>query len=173
MGAWDSVASPLGATSSQPGNTYLAQQMGSMFGQTNATPQANSMAQQVGNAFGPTQGQTPDGQTYELKQQTNWGDNPWGSQLGADTNRGMGIAQNANQNIGTLQGQLQQLQGNPSNYPAMPNGFGLGLQQPSIPQNYASSPGFMSQPLNTTMPDSGSRGFNPWSLQGESNARGK
>lgn len=63
---------------------------------------------------------------------------------------------------------LEGLQGMASQYPAMSNSYGLG----SIPGT-ASNPSYNSQPLNTSMPDTGSRGFNPWSLTGEALSRGK
>jgi len=42
-------------------------------------------------------------------------------------------------------------------YPAMPNNYGLGTP---------------TSPITTVSQDAGSRSFNPWSLQGEANARG-
>lgn len=55
-----------------------------------------------------------------------------------------------------------------SAYPAMANDYGLGAIQGS-----AANPNYQNQPLTVTVPDTASRGFNPWSLTGESNARGK
>lgn len=57
-------------------------------------------------------------------------------------------------------------------YPAMPNDYGLGDQTGAI-QGSAANPNYQNQPLTVTVPDTASRGFNPWSLTGESNARGK
>lgn len=54
-------------------------------------------------------------------------------------------------------------------YPAMPNQFGLG--QGAVPGT-ASNPNYMTQKLTSPPGNESSRGFNPWSLMGESNARG-
>lgn len=118
---------------------------------------------------------TPDGQAYGVPSIPNYGPNPWGQMLGGDTQAQMQGTQQANQNIGALQGQMGNYGGDASAYPAMQNSYGLGNmgQQPSAIPGSASNPSYQTQPINITMPDSGSRGFNPWSLQGESNARGK
>ncbi len=76
---------------------------------------------------------------------------------------------------------------NNTGYPAMANSMGLGTTPspaagsmgggtptgPSIgatPGNL-SDPSFATKALSQAVSDSGSRGFNPWSMQGESNAR--
>lgn len=71
-----------------------------------------------------------------------------------------------------------QAQSQPKGYPAYGNQYGLGGQisppsstgastSPTPPQN-----GGASQGVTANVPDTSSRGFNPWSIQGESNARG-
>lgn len=55
-------------------------------------------------------------------------------------------------------------------YPSMPNAYNLGAQQ-SPPAMGNSGPTSSQAPLNITIPDASSRGFNPWSLQGEANSR--
>lgn len=97
--------------------------------------------------------------------------NPWSAMGGQDQMaQATGTAQ-ANQNISTLKGQQGQYAGDANAYPAMANSYGIGNTTGAVP-GQAAGPGYAQQPLNITMPDSGSRGFNPWSLQGESNARG-
>lgn len=62
-------------------------------------------------------------------------------------------------------------------YPAMQNSFGLGspptpaAAPTPAPTNGASDPNFAVKSLSTAVSDSGSKGFNPWSMQGEANAR--
>lgn len=71
------------------------------------------------------------------------------------------------------QQQISSMQNQMSQYPALPNEYGLGDTsqfQGAVPGSQ-SNPSYMTSPLSTTVPDSGSRGFNPWSLLGESNAR--
>lgn len=77
---------------------------------------------------------------------------------------------------------------NASTYPTMQNSYGLGTNgatspvggtpanaiqpqaQSPIPGN-ASDPNYAVNSLSAAVSDSGSRGFNPWSMQGEANAR--
>lgn len=63
-----------------------------------------------------------------------------------------------------------------SSYPSYPNQYGLGSQNPASGQGQAApgtSYGAPPQPqLTQNAQDNTSRGFNPWSLIGESNARG-
>ncbi len=74
---------------------------------------------------------------------------------------------------GATQGVQQNLQNTLNQYPAMPNSYGLG-SQPSDPiAGAASNPDFNAQPITVAVPDTASRGFNPWSLSGEANSRGK
>lgn len=56
-----------------------------------------------------------------------------------------------------------------STYPAMANDYGLGSQ--SAPGN-ASAANYATQPVTLNLPDTNSKGLNPFSIQGESNARG-
>lgn len=92
--------------------------------------------------------------------------NPWAVQAGQDTATAQGLqmgGQQGAQNAIDMMGQ----------YPAMTNSYGLGGQQsPAVPGS-ASNPAFGAQPITVTVPDTASRGFNPWSLTGEANARGK
>ena len=80
--------------------------------------------------------------------------------------------------------------GQPPGYPTMPNQYGIGTQSmdssgqgsfgasavsggPAGPTaGAASNPAYGAQPLTSSAPDTSSRGFNPWSLTGEANARG-
>ncbi len=97
--------------------------------------------------------------------------NPWSVRLGQDQQAQMQGTQAANQNISQMQGQMASYAGDANAYPAMANSYGIGQQPQAVP-GQASNPSFQAQPLTQTMPDSGSRGFNPWSLAGESNSRG-
>lgn len=101
----------------------------------------------------------------------NYGDNPWAGGYQNATEAGYTNTEQANQNIGALQGQMGVYGGDGSKYPAMQNSYGLGDTGPT--PGTASNPNYLTQPMSVTMPDSSSRGFNPWSLQGESNARGR
>ncbi len=62
-------------------------------------------------------------------------------------------------------------------YPSYPNQFGLGSQNPNsgfgtpTPQSGDSGTAFASTPITVNTPDTTSRGANPWSFIGESNAR--
>lgn len=118
---------------------------------------------------------TPDGQKYQIPAFVDYGANPWGNMVSADTAAVGQNTQQANQNIGALTEQMGNYGGDGSSYPAMQNSYGLGNygQQPTAIPGSASNPSYQTQPMNVVMPDSASRGFNPWSLQGESNARGK
>lgn len=61
-------------------------------------------------------------------------------------------------------------------YPAMANDYGLGQGTPQQPQAFAGSaagPDYLQKPLTLNIDNSSSRGFNPWSTVGESNARGR
>jgi hypothetical protein len=79
----------------------------------------------------------------------------------------------AQQQMGNIQSQQQ------SGYPAYPNAYGLGntssfTQAPNYQANPAaqSAPAsYQAQPVDISATDASSRGFNPWSLSGEANAR--
>lgn len=62
----------------------------------------------------------------------------------------------------------QQAMGGTS-YPTMANDYGLGQGAESL--DPASSEGGMQKPITVNMNDTSSKGFNPWSMMGESNAR--
>ncbi len=111
----------------------------------------------------------PNGGYYVPKMNTS--SNPWSSMGAQDQMAQTQGTQQANQNVNNLQGQMANYAGNANAYPTMSNSYGIG-EQPSAVPGQAAGPSFQTQPLNVTMPDSGSRGFNPWSLSGESNARG-
>ncbi len=111
----------------------------------------------------------PNGGYYVPKMNTQT--NPWSATMGQDQMSQMQGTNQANQNINNLKGQMGNYAGDANAYPTMSNAYGIG-QQPSAVPGQAAAPSFQAQPLTTTMPDSGSRGFNPWSLAGESNARG-
>lgn len=97
--------------------------------------------------------------------------NPWTQQLNNDQAAGAMLDPYRQQTLSQVQGQMSNYAGDASQYPAMANAYGLGQSQP-IP-GAASNPGYLSQPITVTVPDTASRGFNPWSLTGEANARGK
>lgn len=59
--------------------------------------------------------------------------------------------------------------GDQGGYPTMANDYGLGQTSPT--PGSSSNPGFAQQDISVTVPDSGSRGFNPWSLSGEALSR--
>lgn len=132
-----------------------------------------------GNGIAGGQGviNSPDaqgGNTAEIIQGP--GTNLAGSQ-GQGTGKGLGVP-----------GGLNNQDTNASTYPTMQNAFGLGTNgapspaggtpvdsiQPSmqapIPGNN-SDPNYAVNALSKAVGDSGSRGFNPWSMQGEANAR--
>jgi hypothetical protein len=67
--------------------------------------------------------------------------------------------------LSAMQGQGNQ----GSSYPAMANDYGLGQAQAA--PGAASSPSFGATDISVTVPDASSRGFNPWSLQGEALSR--
>lgn len=91
--------------------------------------------------------------------------NPWAGKA-AQSESAFYDSQNTSQErIGQLSSMAEGLGG----YPAMPNAFGLG--QTFQVAGSQSNPEYLNQPINKVMPESSSRGFNPWSLQGESNAR--
>lgn len=58
-----------------------------------------------------------------------------------------------------------------SAYPAFGNQYGLGGALPSGGQPSAAMSDYSGQGVTVNVPDTSSRGFNPWSIQGESNAR--
>lgn len=103
--------------------------------------------------------------------------NPYSQMLNTDGPAGQAI-QNANaQSTSAIDSQINAYGGTPADgggnpaYPTMANSYGLGTSAP-IPGS-ASNPAFGSQPITVSVPDTSSRGFNPWSLTGEANARGK
>ena len=64
-----------------------------------------------------------------------------------------------------------------SSYPSYPNSYGLGSQNPmsgmstqAVPQTGQSGPSYSLTPPSTTATTTNSNGFNPWSMQGESNS---
>lgn len=104
------------------------------------------------------------------------------------------------QNMSQLQNKISSLGGQDSgngmatnnSYPAYANSYGLGTQvnqqSQAAPQSAAPAPApaptqtipgsptsqdDLMQALNATAQNVASRGFNPWSLTGEANARGK
>lgn len=96
-----------------------------------------------------------------------YGTNPW-SPLVAGQNANVQAANGAQAQLPKLGqdlgGQIQNLNNyaNSTAYPATPNAFGLGA--PLMPMQQDSSQG-KGDPSDT------SRGFNPWSLQGEALSR--
>lgn len=98
--------------------------------------------------------------------------NPWNQTLAQDNAAGQQALANSAQTTNIANQQMGAM-GDGSSYPAMTNAYGLGSQESSAIPGSASNPGFGAQPISLTVPDTASRGFNPWSLTGESNARGK
>lgn len=105
-----------------------------------------------------TYGYTGSGAPPDLSNLTN----PYAAQQAADSASMLQGAQESAQRMNSLQGQVNA-------YPAYGNDYGLGSAIPGS----ASNPDYGTAPVTITMPDASSRGFNPWSLQGESIARGK
>lgn len=98
--------------------------------------------------------------------------NPWNQTLANDSAQGQQAIANSQQTTALANQQLSSM-GDASAYPAMTNAYGLGSSQSSAIPGSASNPAFGAAPLTIAVPDTASRGFNPWSLTGESNARGK
>lgn len=84
-------------------------------------------------------------------------------QVSMDQNAASQGAQTGQQNISGMQNAI-----NAQSYPSFPNSMGLGTQT-----GYGTMPTQAPpmQPQNQIVPDMTSRGFNPWSLQGEAMAR--
>lgn len=99
--------------------------------------------------------------------------NPYAAQASQDMAQGLSLNNSGNMVMQQQQQMLDNYSGNGSAYPAMSNAFGLGSSQSTPIPGSASNPGYGSQPISITVPDSSSRGFNPWSLTGEANSRGK
>lgn len=99
--------------------------------------------------------------------------NPYAQMENSDTQAADTL--NASGNMVTAQetSMLGQYAGNGSSYPATTNTFGLGDTQSTPVAGSASNPTYGGQPISVSIPDTSSRGFNPWSLSGEANARGK
>ena len=109
------------------------------------------------------------------------GSNPWNSTTSQDSATSGNMLQGANANLADLNSQLTDMGGQPvggnsagssnggASYPAMQNAYGLG-STPSGAGMGSGSGG--SSPINISLPDTSTRGANPWSFQGESNARG-
>lgn len=96
-----------------------------------------------------------------LMETPDFGQNPWSGMVG-EANQNLNQANNAAANIPGMQQNTQaqinsmNAYANSTQYPAMQNDYGLGSQ----PQAAAKAD-----------PGATSRGFNPWSLQGEALAR--
>lgn len=95
---------------------------------------------------------TPGSNGYQAMLDTKVPDNPWTGLAQADGVAAASATTQATANVSGLQGQLGQYQAQSTPYPSFP---AASSQAPS------------PQPT----PDSGSRGFNPWSTIGESNSR--
>lgn len=109
--------------------------------------------------------------------QSNYFSNPFASSTAQMQSQVPDMQARSNDRVTQMYGKLNSFDQNSSGsqYPAMQNAYGLGgpMDQPEAVPGTASNPNYMEEGLTTTMPDSGSRGFNPWSLTGEANARGK
>lgn len=108
-----------------------------------------------------------------------YGTNPYAAMLGSDSAAATSGINQANQQMNNMGMQSQAFGGasQSSAYPSYPNSYGLGSQnpmsgyQPAAPTQAAPMLGSTAPAPTTSTVDPSSRGFNPWSLQGESNAR--
>lgn len=132
-------------------------------GKPAASPYAPAATTTPGMSGAPGTG--PQGQTKGYTQALQWSNpqNPYAPQQAQDSAAGAQAGQYASSNIQQLQAQSAKAAGG---YPAMPNSYGLGNSSSFAPTAPA---GPITQPAQ----DSGSRGFNPWSLVGEASSRGK
>ncbi len=97
--------------------------------------------------------------------------NPYLAGFDSATDSALSGIPQVQKNIEGMQGQMN------SQYPTYPNPYGIGSGSSqgdtgAVPGT-ASNPNYLTKPVSVTVPDSASRGFNPWSLTGESNARGQ
>lgn len=99
--------------------------------------------------------------------------NPYVQMTNADSAAGNALNNSGNMVMQQEQSLLSGYAGNGSSYPATTNDYGLGSTQSQPVAGSASNPTYGGQPITLTVPDTSSRGFNPWSLSGEANARGK
>lgn len=144
-------------------------QVAQMMGQTPAQQAAPNVLTPPKPGGGMETRYTPDGMPYDVPAVQNFGANPWGTMMGADAGRVNQGTSQGNKNIDSLGQQYNNVN---QGYPAMQNSYGIGAPVGgSIPGN-ASAQGFGAKPITNNATDSASRGFNPWSLSGESNARG-
>lgn len=153
------------------------------YGSASASgPAATAPGATGANPYTPPAGTKNDANGYAIADQTNFGSNPWDTQLSGDMNAQASLNQNAQMNATNLTNQATAMgastapgmtTSNGSNYPAMSNSYGLGssINSPTMPVGNSGN-NYAQNPINISMPDSSSRGFNPWSLTGESNARG-
>lgn len=145
----------------------------------------------MANAFGITDAQISQA---SLNQQPIDPNNPWADPTNTAAlsknssylpeNYTVGGATKVNAYDGTPADWTPKTPSMPTNgsYPAMANSYGLG-GQPAQPQaqtqaqtqapvqGNTSDPNFAVKALSQAVNDSGSKGFNPWSMQGEANVR--
>lgn len=95
---------------------------------------------------------TPGSNGYQAMLDTQVAANPWTGLAASDAGMAQSGALQGQANVAGLQGQMDQYQAQSTPYPSFP----AALSQAPSPQ---------------PTPDSGSRGFNPWSTIGESNSR--
>lgn len=91
-------------------------------------------------------------------------ENPWGAMLAKDTATQIADTKQAQQNISTLDSMK-------SDYPAMPNAYGLGAPVANQPTDNSSASAYAQKPITSPEGSGASGGINPWSLQGEATAR--
>lgn len=100
--------------------------------------------------------------------------NPWSSAIQNSYDQSSRLQTSNAPGVGAAQDMMSSYNaGDASAYPAMTNSYGLGTGASAPIPGAAANPSYLQQPLTTQLPDTSSRGFNPWSLSGESNARGK
>lgn len=117
-----------------------------------------------------------------------YGQNPYAASMNSDSQAAQAGINSANMALMGMGAQSSAMGGQSASslYPSYPNSYGLGSQNPmaaipsfNTPQNTAGftapAPAAQVAPVSSSQSaaasDPSSRGFNPWSLQGESNVR--
>jgi hypothetical protein len=94
-------------------------------------------------------------------------ENPFaGYNPGADQANAVAGSQYYNGQIANAQSKLDGMAAESAAYPTFSNPYGIGSQQP-----FGSASSSTDKSASTANPAAANRGFNPWSLVGESNAR--
>lgn len=170
--AWAASQNPQPAPGTNPWGT-VSQADGNGREKQAGSMQALTWDPVTGDGWGPGGQMTP-------------GKNPYAGALGQANSSYLSQAPGIQQNMSQLQGQINKGQQGQSGsgYPAYTNSYGLGStpqppagaggqDQSAVSQGMASNPDYLKDALTASAQSVASRGFNPWSLTGESNARGK